>query len=57
MNEHRAAIDGVVAAGAVTLPWWAAYMNEWASLALTLVGLTIGILRLMMMYREWHKGD
>ena len=57
MSEHRAAIDGVVAAGAVTLPWWAIGLNEWATLALTLVGLAIGILRLMMMYHEWQKGE
>lgn len=56
MNEHRAAIDGVVAAGAIMLPWWAIYLNEWAGLAVTLIGLTIGIFRLVMMYREWKKG-
>ena len=56
MSEHRAAIDGVVAAGAITLPWWAVYLNEWAGLAVTLIGLTIGIFRLVMMYREWKKG-
>jgi hypothetical protein len=54
MQEHKAAIDGVVAAGAITLPWWAVGLNEWATLALTLIGLAIGVLRLMLMYREWN---
>jgi hypothetical protein len=57
MNDHKVAIDGVVAASAITLPWWAVGLNEWASLALTLVGLAIGIIRLIMMYREWQKGN
>ena len=56
MQEHKAAIDGVVAAGAITLPWWAVGLNEWAGLAVTLIGLMIGIFRLIMMYREWKKG-
>jgi len=56
MNDHKVAIDGVVAASAITLPWWAVGLNEWATLALTLVGLAVGILRLMMMYREWKEG-
>ncbi len=55
MQDHKTAIDGVIATGALTMPWWAIGLNEWASLALTLVGITIGILRLMMMYREWQK--
>jgi hypothetical protein len=56
MQDHKVAIDGVVAAGAITLPWWAVGLNEWASLGLTLVGLAIGIVRLIMMYREWKEG-
>jgi hypothetical protein len=55
MHDQKVAIDGAVAAGALTMPWWAVGLNEWATLALTLVGLAVGILRLMMMYREWKK--
>jgi hypothetical protein len=54
MNEHKAVIDGAVAAGAITLPWWAVFLNEWAGLALTLVGLTIAIFRLILIFREWQ---
>jgi len=57
MNEHRAVIDGSVAVGAITMPWWAVGLNEWAGLALTLVGLTIGVIRLIMMYREWRGAE
>ena len=56
MQDHKVAIDGVIATGALTMPWWAIGLNEWASLVLTLVGLAIGILRLVMMYHEWKKG-
>ena len=57
MNDTRIAVDGAVATGALTLPWWAIHLNEWAGLCLTLGGLVLLGVRIALAVREWkNKG-
>jgi len=57
MNDSKVIVDGAIATGAITLPWWAVHLNEWMSLGITLFGLVLVIFRIALAYREWkNKG-
>jgi hypothetical protein len=55
MHDTKITIDGAVATGALTLPWWAVHINEWAGLALTVGGLILIGFRIALAYREWKS--
>ena len=57
MNDTRIAADGVIAAGAISLPWWAIYLSGWMSFAITLGGLILVCIRISLAYREWKSKD
>ena len=57
MHDSRIAIDGAVAVGAITMPWWAIFLNEWAGLLATLAGLFLVLIRLVLAIREWKRGE
>jgi hypothetical protein len=57
MNDTKVVVDGAIATGAITLPWWAVHLNEWAGLGITVCGLVLVIFRIALAYREWkNKG-
>ena len=49
-------IDGAVAVGALSLPWWAQLLGEWVALAVTLLTFLLIIFRLILAYRELKRG-
>ena len=55
MHGTRSTVDGAVATGAITLPWWAIHLNDWAGIALTLGGLILVGFRIAIAYREWKS--
>ena len=57
MHDTKVAVDGTVAIGAITMPWWAVFLNEWAGLIATLAGLALVIIRLLLAIREWREKD
>ena len=46
----------MVAAGALTLPWWAELLGAWAALAVTVASLVLVIYRIVIAHREWKRG-
>ena len=57
MHDTKLAVDGAIATGAITLPWWIVGMNEWAGIALTLATLALIIVRLALAIREFMRND
>ena len=57
MHDTKVAVDSAIATGAITLPWWAVHLNEWAGLGITICGLVLVVFRIALAYREWkNKG-
>ena len=57
MDDSKVVVDGAIATGAITLPWWAVHLNEWMGLGITVCGLVLVIFRIALAYREWkNKG-
>lgn len=57
MDDTKVIVDGAIATGAITLPWWAVHLNAWVGLVITLCGLVLVIFRIALAYREWkNKG-
>ena len=57
-NNHKLVEDTAIAAGAVTMPYWAIFLNEWVALGITLGGFVLVILRILLAIREWReKGE
>jgi len=56
MHDTKLAIDGAIAAGALTLPWWAVDLGAWAGLGVTLATLVLLILRIRIAIRDWRAG-
>jgi hypothetical protein len=57
MDDPKIVVDGAIATGAITLPWWAIHLNAWAGLCITLCGLVLVVFRIALAYREWkNKG-
>jgi hypothetical protein len=54
MNDTKLAVDGAIAAGALTLPWWAMEMGAWAGLSVTLGTLVLLIIRIRIAVRDWR---
>jgi hypothetical protein len=55
VTDTRTVVDGAIAAGAITLPWWAVFLSGWMSFAITLGGLVLVCFRIMLAYREWKS--
>ena len=51
----RTAIDGTVAAGAVTSPLWLQAVQTYTGLFMLLGGAALLILRLLITWREWQR--
>ena len=54
MHDTKLAVDGAIAAGALTLPWWAMEMGAWAGLGVTLATLALLIIRIRIAVRDWR---
>jgi hypothetical protein len=54
MHDTKLAVDGAIAAGALTLPWWAMEMGAWAGLGVTLATLVLLIIRIRIAIRDWR---
>lgn len=55
-NHNNTIIDGVVAAGALTLPWWAELLGAWLGLIVTIATLVLVVYRIILAHREWKRG-
>jgi len=55
MNDTRMAVDGIIATGALTLPWWVVHLSDWMSVAITFGGLILICFRILLAYREWKS--
>jgi hypothetical protein len=55
-DNNNLIIDSAIAAGAMTLPWWAEVMGAWAAFFVTLGSLGLLVFRIMLAYREWKRG-
>lgn len=55
-TQNNTIIDGVVAAGALTLPWWAELLGAWTALAVTIASFVLVIYRIVIAHREWKRG-
>lgn len=55
-DNNNLVIDGAIAVGALTLPWWATMLGEWVSLAVTLLTLFLVLFRIALAIREWKRG-
>ena len=56
MHDTKLAVDGAIAAGALTLPWWAMELGAWAGLGVTLATLALLIIRIRIAIRDWRAG-
>ena len=56
MHDTKLAVDGAIAAGALTLPWWAMELGAWAGLCVTLATLALLIVRIRIAVRDWRAG-
>jgi hypothetical protein len=56
MHDTKLAVDGAIAAGALTLPWWAMELGAWAGLGVTLATLVLLIIRIRIAIRDWRAG-
>lgn len=56
MHDTKLAVDGAIAAGALTLPWWAVDLGAWAGLGVTLATLVLLIIRIRIAVRDWNAG-
>ena len=54
MHDTKLAVDGAIAAGALTLPWWAVDLGAWAGLGVTLATLVLLIIRIRIAVRDWR---
>jgi hypothetical protein len=54
MHDTKLAVDGAIAAGALTLPWWAMELGAWAGLGVTLATLVLLIIRIRIAVRDWR---
>ena len=56
MHDTKLAVDGAIAAGALTLPWWAMELGAWAGLGVTLATLVLLTIRIRIAIRDWRAG-
>lgn len=56
MHNAKLAVDGTIAAGALTLPWWALELGAWGGLGVTLATLVLLALRIRIAVRDWMSG-
>lgn len=57
MNDTRIVVDGAIAAGAITLPWWAAHLSGWVYFFTVLGGFILLCFRIALAYRELRSKD
>jgi len=55
-DSNNLVIDGAVAVGTMTLPWWAQLLGEWVALAISVLWVGLLIIRIALAVREWRKG-
>jgi len=55
-DSNNFIIDTAVAAGSLTLPWWAQILGEWVGLAISVFWLVLLIIRIILAIREWVRG-
>jgi hypothetical protein len=56
MHDTKLAVDGAIAAGALTLPWWAVDLGAWVGLGVTLATFVLLMLRIRIAIRDWRTG-
>jgi len=55
-DNNNLIIDAAVAAGSLTLPWWAQVLGEWVGLAISVFWLILLVIRIILALREWFRG-
>jgi len=55
-DNNNLVIDAAVAAGSLTLPWWAQVLGEWVGLAISVFWLILLVIRIVLALREWFRG-
>jgi hypothetical protein len=55
-DNNNLVIDAAVAAGSLTLPWWAQILGEWVGLAISVFWLILLVIRIVLALREWFRG-
>ncbi len=53
--KEKLITDAVVAAPALTLPWWVQAFEEWMHFGITLITLTVVTIRLVLVLKEWYN--
>lgn len=56
-NHNNTIIDGVVAVGGLTLPFWAEILGAWLGLTVTILTLVLIVYRIILAHREWKRGQ
>ena len=56
MHDTKLAVDGAIAAGALTLPWWAMELGAWAGLCVTVGSAILIAIRIGIAVRDWQAG-
>ena len=55
-STNNLAIDGAVAVGTLTLPYWAQLLGEWVGLVISILWLGLLVIRIGLAVREWKRG-
>ena len=48
-------VDPVLAAGAVSSPWWLAYLNDVGNVIAVVLGVVLLLIRIAISIREWRS--
>jgi len=57
MTDNRLIVDGAIAAGAITMPWWVIHLSGWMSFFTILGGFILLCFRILLAYRELKSQD
>lgn len=53
--KEKLITDAMVAAPALSLPWWVQAFEEWMQFSITAITLTIVTIRLVFVLLEWYN--
>ena len=53
--KEKLITDAMVAAPALSLPWWVQTFEEWMQFSITAITLTIVTIRLVFVLLEWYN--
>lgn len=53
--KEKVMTDAVVAAPALSLPWWVQAFEDWMQFGITVITLTVVTIRLVFVLQEWYN--